>query len=105
MALISGKSGVALLGRGTARCSAQLKCVLGIPLSIRPGGLITNKPTRVKHLSGASTLGGLMALPKNIRIKWKGLLGQTLQLFTKKVVNLGRKEFDNIGTRFGRDKR
>jgi hypothetical protein len=36
---------------------------------------VRQEPMQVKHTSGAPLLGRLPALPKNIRLGWKGLPG------------------------------
>jgi hypothetical protein len=48
-------------------------------LQIRP------EPTRVKHLSGAPLYGGLLALPKNIRLGRNGLQGKNTIAYYEKL--------------------
>ncbi len=44
-----------------------------------------NKPTQVKYLFGTPFQGWPLALPSNIRLGWKGLLGPNTSLLRKSV--------------------
>jgi hypothetical protein len=57
-----------------ASLSSLVQC-----LQIKP------EPSRVKNLSGAPFLGRLLALPVNIRLGWKGLLGTNTLAYCEHV--------------------
>ncbi len=52
----------------------------------------------MKHLSGAPLLGRLLALPANIKISWKRLQRQTLELI---VNNSKLQTFESAKTKCG----
>jgi hypothetical protein len=51
----------------------------------------------VKHISGASFYGGLLALPTNIRLGWKRNVGDKHSSLLQKFINYGQKKFYNFG--------
>jgi hypothetical protein len=51
----------------------------------------------VKHLSGVTPLGSLLALPINIRLGWKGLPGTNTLTYNKKLEIMGVESFITLG--------